>query len=224
MIASLQRQIASLQGVIDTLCRELAESRGEPSVAQTLAAAAVPAASTKRTAAAATKRAAPATRAAPGWQLAGGGPSVPPPLPPGPRAYGREGQRSAELGAPKGCICRSWHLPDHPFVFSQPGRAHEDIKVARGNIVLWGVVGVEEGSAPPPPPQKSSGGLSYAAVRGSGIPTESGAGGGTCWPRLSSAPAGSAHSWALLPPTTAVQPHRLYHGEAWDRIREWGIT
>ena len=30
MIASLQRQIASLEGVIDTLCRKLAESQGEP--------------------------------------------------------------------------------------------------------------------------------------------------------------------------------------------------
>ena len=30
MIASLQRQIASLEGVINTLRRELAESRGEP--------------------------------------------------------------------------------------------------------------------------------------------------------------------------------------------------
>ena len=30
MIASLQRQIASLEGVINTLRRELAQSRGEP--------------------------------------------------------------------------------------------------------------------------------------------------------------------------------------------------
>ena len=33
MIASLQRQIASLEGVINTLRRELAESRGEPAPA-----------------------------------------------------------------------------------------------------------------------------------------------------------------------------------------------
>ena len=33
MIASLQRQIASLEGVINTLRRELAESRGEPTPA-----------------------------------------------------------------------------------------------------------------------------------------------------------------------------------------------
>ena len=42
--------------------------------------------------------------------------------------------------------------------------AHKDIKVARGNIVPWGVVGVEEGSTPPPPPQASPGGVNYASA------------------------------------------------------------
>ena len=40
MIASLQRQVASLEGVINILRRELAESRGEQAVARSLAIAA----------------------------------------------------------------------------------------------------------------------------------------------------------------------------------------
>ena len=46
MIASLERQIASLEGVINTLCRKLAESRGESAPTRPGAAAAAPAAST----------------------------------------------------------------------------------------------------------------------------------------------------------------------------------
>ena len=34
----------------------------------------------------------------------------------------------------------------------------------------------------------------------------------------------AAALWALLPSTTAVQPHRLYQGESRDTIRGWGIT
>ena len=34
----------------------------------------------------------------------------------------------------------------------------------------------------------------------------------------------AAALWALLPSTTAVQPLRLYQGESWDTIREWGIA
>ena len=34
----------------------------------------------------------------------------------------------------------------------------------------------------------------------------------------------AAALWALLPSTTAVQPHRLYQGESRATIREWGIT
>ena len=50
MIASLQRQIASLEGVINTLRRELAESRGVPALA-----------ASARTGAATAAQAAPAT-------------------------------------------------------------------------------------------------------------------------------------------------------------------
>ena len=42
--------------------------------------------------------------------------------------------------------------PLTPFASWQPGWAHEDIKVAWVNIVLEGLGGVEDGSAPPPPP------------------------------------------------------------------------
>ena len=34
----------------------------------------------------------------------------------------------------------------------------------------------------------------------------------------------AAPLWALLPSTTAVQPHRLYQGESRDTMREWGIA
>ena len=66
MIALLQRQFASLKGVINTLRHELAESRGEPAQARSPATTTT---TTKTTAAA--KKAAPTTRAAPSWQLAG---------------------------------------------------------------------------------------------------------------------------------------------------------
>ena len=36
--------------------------------------------------------------------------------------------------------------------------------MVKGNIVLWGVGGVEEGSAPPPPPRASPGGATYASA------------------------------------------------------------
>ena len=42
--------------------------------------------------------------------------------------------------------------PLHHFASSQPYWAREDIKIAKGNINLWGLGGVQEGSAPPPPP------------------------------------------------------------------------
>ena len=168
MIASLQRQIVSLEGVMNTLCRELAESRGEPAPAWSLATAAAPAVTTTTTTSktvTANKKAAPTSGPAPVWQLVGmdsnrrqeplGATSCgralaphPPPTPPRPPACGP--QTAAEHH--NGCICRSGHLPVHPFVSSQPGSAQKDIKVAQGNIVLWGVGGVEEGSAPPPPP------------------------------------------------------------------------
>ena len=77
MIALVQRQIASLEGVINSLRRELVASRGEVAPARSPAttgalAAMMTIATTTKTAAAA-KKAAPTTRAAPGWQLAGGG-------------------------------------------------------------------------------------------------------------------------------------------------------
>ena len=105
MIASLQLQIGSLEGVINALRRELAEWRGEPAPAQSPAAPSAPAATTMAKTTTAAKKAAPATRAAPGWQLQGGGPNrcprsaqaqqtaappqQPPPLPPAPRKCGR---------------------------------------------------------------------------------------------------------------------------------------
>ena len=91
MIASLQRQIASLEGVINTLRHELAESRGaeprgEPAPALDPAALAAVATTTAAIAASA-KKAAPknpqqasvpksdTARTAPAWQLVGGGPN-----------------------------------------------------------------------------------------------------------------------------------------------------
>ena len=50
MIASLQRQIASLEGVITHLRRELVESRDESALAQPMAAVAAPATTTTTTA------------------------------------------------------------------------------------------------------------------------------------------------------------------------------
>ena len=41
--------------------------------------------------------------------------------------------------------------PRPPPRLPEFGWAHKDIKVARGNIVLWGMGDVEEGSPPPPP-------------------------------------------------------------------------
>ena len=81
MIASLQRQIASFEGVINTLRRELAETRGEPASTRPRATAPAPAASTKAAAkakAATTTKTATASKvdastsmAATTWQLAG---------------------------------------------------------------------------------------------------------------------------------------------------------
>ena len=81
MIASLQRQIASLRGVINTLRRERTGSRGEAAPTRPTAAAAARAASTTAaakakaattaTTAAADKAAASTSRAATTWQLAG---------------------------------------------------------------------------------------------------------------------------------------------------------
>ena len=85
MIASLQRQIAFLEGVINTR-RELAESRGEPAPAASAwtgaatAAQAAPAATTTKRKAASTippaastsgKTAAATPKTSAGWQLAG---------------------------------------------------------------------------------------------------------------------------------------------------------
>ena len=74
------------------------------------------------------------------------------------------------------------------------------------------------GICPPPPPQASPDGLTYtlatrSAARGSRP--------GAVPPPIQPT---AAALWALLPSTTAVQPHRLYQGESRDTIREWGIT
>ena len=162
MIASLQRQIASLEGVINTPRRELAESRGEPAPTRPMTAAAAPAASataaakakaaTTTTTAAADKVAASTSRAAIARQLAGQNHSrrsknaqakqaaaaprgfPPAPQPPCVWTCTGSGQRSLEHG--DGCLCRSGHLPVHPFASSQPYWAQKDIKTARGNINL----------------------------------------------------------------------------------------
>ena len=138
----------------------------------------------------AAKKATPTTRAAPDWQLAGvgwggvgggGGGQPAPPERPGattcgftpasppsptrsPCVWTGKGSGRRTLEHRDGCICRSVHLPAHPFALSQPAWAHEDIKVARGNIVLWGLGGVEEGYAPPPPHQTDPGGVRYASA------------------------------------------------------------
>ena len=129
-----------------------------------------------------------------------------------------------------GCLCRSGHMPAHPFASSQPYWPQEDIKEARGKIVLWGVGGVTEGSAPPPPEQAGPGRPAYAsAARSAARGPQPGA------VRVVAAAArtSAAHPpvqptaaalWALLPSTTAVQPLRLYQGECRDKIREWGVA
>ena len=212
MVASLQCQIVSLQGVINTLRRELAESRGEPAPARSLATAAALAATTTKTTttetskwtktATANKAAAPTSRAAPTWQLPGRDPNRRPRVAQGQQATAAPqsspsappqspcvwtgtstGQRSLEHR--NGCLCRSGHLPVHPFASSQPYWAGEDIKIAKGNINLWGVQGVEEGFAPPHPPA----GWPWLrdlrlgdTIRCAMVPAGCNAGGGGRWP------------------------------------------
>ena len=164
MIASLQRQIAFLEGVINTLRRELAQSRGEPAPASsartgaaTAAQAAPAATTTKRKAASTTpvrgiterqhgnrnaqdvRRLAarglqpqPALQGRPGGTM--GSTSNPPLHSPCVRTGTGSGYRSPEHR--DGRLCRSGHLPVHPFACLQPYWAREDIKTARGNIVL----------------------------------------------------------------------------------------
>ena len=127
-IASLQRQIPSFEGVIKTLRRELAESRGEPAPTRPSAAVAAPAASTIAAAkakaatpaatAAADKAAAFTARTTSAWHLARQNHSrrcqnaqakqaaaKPPPPPPPPTPFpvrvGWHWPRPAELGAPR---------------------------------------------------------------------------------------------------------------------------
>ena len=64
MIALLRRQIASLEGIIHTLRRELAESPGEPAPSRSPTTTTAPAATTTKTATAA-KKAAPLSWASP---------------------------------------------------------------------------------------------------------------------------------------------------------------
>ena len=244
MIASLQRQIASLEGVINTLRRELGESRGEPapaSSARTDAAAAAQAApaattTTKRKAASTTPHAAATngtTAATPpktstSWQLAGSShsrrsrgaqeaPGAAPPTPPKcPCVCTGTGSGYRSLEHRDGCLCRSGHLPAHPYASSQPYRAQEDIKTARSNITLWGIGGVAEGSAPPPPQQAGPGRSTYAsatrsAARGSrpGAVRVVAAAARTSAALPPVQPTAAA-LWALLPSTTAMQPLRLF--------------
>ena len=126
------------------------------------------------------------------------------------------------------CLCRSGHLPPHPFASSHPYWAREDIKYAQGHIAQCG--GVKEGSPPPPPQQAGPGRPTYASA------TRSAARGSR--PGAVRVVAAAAHAstalplvqptaaalWALLPSTTAVQPLRLFQGESRDKIREWGIA
>ena len=84
-----------------------------------------------------------------------GGAPIPPPQSPCVWRGTSSGYRSLEQR--DGCLCRSGYLPAHAFISSQPYWAREDIKTARGNIVLRGVGGVAEGSAPPPPQQAGPG-------------------------------------------------------------------
>ena len=129
-----------------------------------------------------------------------------------------------------GCLCRSSHLPVHPFASSQPYWAQEDIKTALTNLNLWGVRGIAEGSAPPAPQQAVPGRSTYAsatrsAARGSrpGAVRVVAAAGRTKAAQLPVQPTAAA-LWGLLPSTTAVQPLRLYQGDSRDTIREWGIA
>ena len=137
-------------------------------------------------------------------------------------------QRSLEHRG--GCLCRVGHLPVHPFASSQPYSAREEIKFAKGNINLWGVGGVEEGSAPRPPKQDRPGGVTYtSATRSAARGSRPGAvrlvadAARTKAAPLPIQPTAAALG-ALLPSTTAVQPHCLYQGESRDTIRDRGIT
>ena len=94
------------------------------------------------------------------------------------------------------CLCRSGHLPVHPFASSQPYWAQEHIKTARTNLNLWGLGGITEGSAPAtvarPMPQRRG------PLRG--VPAGRGAGGGGRRPQKGGAPTGAAHSSGPLGP------------------------
>ena len=98
-----------------------------------------------------------------GWQLVGSSHSrrskgaheapgaTPPSSPQSPCVWTGTGSGYRSLEHRDGCLCRSGHLPAHPFASSQPCWVQEDIKTARSNIALWGIGGVAEGPAPPPP-------------------------------------------------------------------------
>ena len=139
-------------------------------------------------------------------------PLAPPPYPSMWNGTG-SGQRSPEHR--NGCLCRSGHLPVNPLAFLQPMWTREDINFAKGNILLWGLGGVEEGSLPAPRLLASPRGVTYASV------TPSAARGSRAGAVRVVAAAGRAKVapppnqpmvaalWALLPWTTSVQPHRL---------------
>ena len=224
MIALLQRQIVSLEGVINTLRRVLAKSRGEPAPARIGAATAAQAApmptaakrkATSTTPATAANGKAPAamSKAATAFQLAGpshrrrlkgaqapqwGSPPPPPPHPRSPCVWTGTGSGYRSLEHRDRCLCRSAPACS-PLRLPQPYSAQEDIRTARSNIALWGIGGVAEGSAPPPPPRKPAL-VARTTPRhrscSAGFPAGRGAGGGGCRP----------HHWALAPvqPTAAA--------------------
>ena len=110
-----------------------------------------------------------------------------------------------------GCVCRSGYPFVHPFASSQPYWAPEDIKIAKGNIKLWGPGAFEEGSVPIPPPHRlAHGGVTYALATRS---TVRGSRPSAMWVvvaagRAKAAPPPiqptAAALWALLPSTMAV--------------------
>ena len=142
MIALLRCQIAFLEGVINTLRREQAESRSEPAPTRLKAATAAPAASTtaaakaKAATAPADKTVAYTSRAATTWQLAGQNHSrrckgaqakraAAPirdssPTPRSPCVWTGTGSGHRSLEQRNGYLCQSGHLPVHPFDSLEP--------------------------------------------------------------------------------------------------------
>ena len=239
-------QSRPFEGVINTLRRELAESRGEPAPAASArtdaaaAAQAAPAATTttKRKATSTTSAAATngTTAAMPpktsrGWQLAGSShsrrsqgaqeaPGAAPPIrPPVPMRVDGHRLGLPEPGAPRRVPLpvRAPTCPPLRLLAALLGAGGHQVRLGQyPHIVLWGVGGVTEGSAPPPPQQAGPGHCTYAsatrsaargfrlgALRAVAVAARTSA-------ALPPVQPTAAALWALLPLTTAVQPLRLF--------------